>query len=153
MTCCICLTDEKIDNTITDCCKNKIHTECLINWFIFKSEFICPLCRCNTYIPINKLLEFKLSDEYEFDKETYIQNLNILINSYKNSNYTIIIYDDTVSQNDTNNNIVINDILYFRLSKRTKNILCLLIIPIFYILLFYTMSLTKNHKNNTYIDD
>jgi|688.fasta_scaffold1041262_1 hypothetical protein len=86
--CCICLDTEC--NYLTDCCKNKIHKSCLVNWFVYKAEFNCPLCRnTDTRLPINYLLNTPIVDSGLTPLEVSA-NLNKLLRSY-NLSYNITI--------------------------------------------------------------
>jgi hypothetical protein len=128
--CCICLDIEC--NYLTDCCKNKIHKSCLVNWFVYKGEFNCPLCRnIDTRLPIHDLLNTPIVD-YGLTKQEISTNLNKLLRSY-NLSYNIII---DIPQD--------NFFYYMSLNRyriRTLRIgtyrryICLLLIPIFYLLL------------------
>jgi hypothetical protein len=99
--CCVCLENSaninSLNLSITDCCDQKIHTDCLISWLICKGEFNCPLCRSeNIRVSIDDLLQFNIITS-EFlninNKEEYIKNLNILLSKIS-SHYIITIEPD-----------------------------------------------------------
>jgi hypothetical protein len=71
ISCCICLESEC--NYLTECCKNKIHKECIIQWLIYKGISDCPLCRSNnTLVPINDLL----STQYGLTTSEIVNNFH-----------------------------------------------------------------------------
>jgi hypothetical protein len=141
---CLSLTQHNI-NTVTNCCKNKIHSNCLINWCIFKCEFNCPLCRSNEiYIPLIELLQFK-SYDYILNKNI-IKNLNTLINSYKDIPYIITINNSIDNQSNTSqiSTLPLSLSLYrlpFTISIKFKQLFYLLLL--FFILFYFIQSSQK----------
>ncbi len=144
--CCICLDTEC--NYLTDCCKNKIHKSCLVNWFIYKGEFNCPLCRnTDTRLPINDLLNAPIVD-YGLTHLEVSANLNKLLKSY-NLSYNITI--DIPPQPHDNSSYLSSylssclsyvSLYYYRVRLLRFGILyriiiCLLLISLFYFLLFF----------------
>lgn len=151
--CCICLDSDC--NYLTDCCENKIHKSCIVNWFIYKGIFECPLCRSTTTrVPIHDLLTFSVKD-YAMSSKELSTHLNNLLQSYNLScHITINIpeernlfpYGCTPS--------------YYRvriLCRGVNFIHCryLLIIPLFYLILFYFISnvYIPNRNNIQYLDN
>lgn len=134
--CCVCL--ETNCDDLTDCCKNKIHRNCLINWLIYKGTFNCPLCRStNIRIPIQDLLTSQVSN-YGLTQQEISNNLNKLIKEY-NIPYNIVI---NIPEERVVNRCL-PPCVYFRYRVRLnylKHCLYLLCIPLFYIILFYLMS-------------
>jgi hypothetical protein len=152
--CCICLDIEC--NYLTDCCKNKIHKSCLVNWFVYKGEFNCPLCRnTDTRLPINDLLNAPIVD-YGLTHIEVSANLNKLLKSY-NLSYSITI--DIPPQPQDNFSCVSCVSLYcyrvriMRMGLSYRLIGCLLLISLFYFLLFFIMDNFHNSKNIEYIDN
>lgn len=144
--CCICL--ESNCDYIMICCKNKIHKECMINWFIYKGIFNCPLCRnSNIRISTKELLNTSIKN-YGLNKDDLSSNLRNLIQINKLDNHIVI--------NITDNNNNINDIytynynwLRYRILLNIKQCIILLFVPIFYILLFF---LINKHHNIKYVE-
>jgi hypothetical protein len=150
--CCICLDTEC--NYLTDCCKNKIHKSCLVNWFVYKGEFNCPLCR-NTDIRllINDLLNTPIVD-YGLTQLEVSANLNKLLRSY-NLSYNIII--DIPLQSRDNSYSCISLYCYrvrtLRFGLSYRLIMYLLLISLFYFLVFIVMYKYHTPKNIEYIDN
>lgn len=147
--CCICLDTEC--NYLTDCCKNKIHKSCLVNWFVYKGEFNCPLCRnTNTRVPINDLLNTPVVD-YGLTHLEVSTNLNKLLKSY-NLSYNITI---DIPQDNSPSCIPLYcyrvRLLSFRLSYRL--IVCLLLIFLLYFISFLIIHNAPISKNIDYIDN
>lgn len=75
-----------------NCCNNKIHKNCLLEWVIFKGILICPLCRKDpSCITVDDLLSFNGNINYN--------NLTKLVNELVSDNIEIkiISIDDTHS--------------------------------------------------------
>jgi hypothetical protein len=153
--CCICLDLEC--NFLTDCCKNKIHKNCIINWIVYKGEFNCPLCRSDTIrVPINDLLTTSIL-EYGLTSQEISSNLNKLM-KYYNTPYHITIN----IQDNTSNMFNCLSTSCFRYTVRRigcrvpitiKIILYLILIPLFYIILFTLIQNFYVVKNVQYLDD
>lgn len=151
--CCICL---DIDcNFLTDCCKNKIHKNCIINWIVYKGEFNCPLCRSNTIrVPINDLLTTPIL-EYGLTPREISSNLNKLIKFYT------MPYHITIDMPEEPNNVCYClPQVYFRYRIRRlgcriplRNLLYLFCIPLFYGILILLMQRFYVAKNVQYLDD
>ena len=92
--CSICLESDFADGLfITNCCKNRFHSCCISDWVIYKGRRICPLCNSdNMYIPIDTILNH--SRRFINDK-TVMKNVQFLINDINNSEYTIIIINNS----------------------------------------------------------
>jgi hypothetical protein len=137
--CCICFDElvnkvnDNLDNVndkvsyYLDCCKNKIHKNCLITWVLTcmstNMQIFCPLCKnVKINISIKDLLEYNIEDYsklYNIEKEILLINLNKLINSY-NTSYIInldlpeLIEDDRIIVSIFNvKTVYIFYILYF----------------------------------------
>lgn len=148
--CCICLDTEC--NYLTDCCKNKIHKSCLVNWVVYKGEFNCPLCRnTETRLPINDLLNTPIV-EYGLTNQDISKNLNKLLMSY-NLFYNITI---DIPQDDSFYCVPLN---YYRIRiplrfRTYRQCGFLLLILIVYLLLFFLMNIMYYiPKNTDYIDN
>ena len=145
--CCICLDADC--NYLTDCCKNKIHKSCIVNWFVYKGEFNCPLCRnIDVRLPINDLLNTPVVD-YGLTQLEVSANLNKLLRSYNLSyNITIDIPQDNITidipQDNVTSCIPLLPLSYYRVRTLRNTLLyrliiCVLMISIFYLLLFYSI--------------
>ena len=157
--CCICLDTENLTNLnhnihITECCKNKLHKDCLIHWFLYVGAFSCPMCRNSEYrIPLNELLYFNITTEHSNDtKVLLLKNLNNLINTY-NIPYSIVIDIPNIHSIPNNiNNLSYNISNYFtctsiriRPHRYIYNILLIIFIPIFYIMILYLLPQIHEH--------
>ena len=151
--CCICL-DSDCDY-LTDCCKNKIHKSCIVNWFIYKGVFECPLCRSTTTrVPMHDLLTISVKD-YGMSSEELSTHLNNLLQSYELS------YHITINMPDERNRFSCGCIpSYYRVrrlrgSVNFRHCGYLLIIPLFYLILFYFMNkfYIPNRNNIQYLDN
>jgi hypothetical protein len=141
--CCICLDTEC--NYLTDCCKNKIHKSCLVNWFVYKGEFNCPLCRnTDTRLPINDLLNAPIVD-YGLTHLEVSANLNKLLRSYNLS------YNITIDIPPDNSSCLSYVSLYYyrfrllRFGLSYRLIVCLLLISLlislFYFIILFSIML------------
>ena len=146
--CCICLQNtEKF--TYTSCCKNYIHKSCILTWIIYNCKIECCLCRSNKIQISEDIISYNINNiqEYNINKNTFINNLNKIINEL-NGNDSIIIHINDNDDNDDNNddnddNISTGCCLYFNNRRNLKDLLSLFLIPIFYILLFYIIPNTN----------
>ena len=145
--CCICL--ESGCTFLTDCCKNKMHTKCIVNWLVYKGEFNCPLCRSITMrVPLNDLLTTPIL-EYGLKSYEISNNMNKLLRNY-DTQYHIVI--DIPEERSTC--VYCFPGRYFRYYRfrnlgcglTLKNILYLLCIPLFYGILFALMQNFLVHK-------
>lgn len=84
--CCICLYELTNELILTSCCKNELHQNCLIEYILYSGYFTCPLCRQQTNISINKLLNFNIKDS-KLNKTILVRNLEKLTNVYNRTNY------------------------------------------------------------------
>jgi hypothetical protein len=153
--CCICLENEC--TYLTECCKNKIHKQCIIQWLIYKGIFNCPLCRSKDIrVPINDLLTTQYGD-YGLTSSEIVLNLNKLLTSYNTPYHiTIDIPDQRYSQYSCSSCFTLTRYTRYRLrgiSLNCKTILCLLCIPLFYGLLFFLMNNYYIPKKIEYVDD
>jgi hypothetical protein len=150
--CCICL--ESGCTFLTDCCKNKMHTKCIINWLVYKGEFNCPLCRSTTMrVPLNDLLTTPIL-EYGLQSSEISNNMNNLLRSY-NTQYHIII--DIPDTRNTCMYCFPRSYLRYRIRNLScgltlKHILYLLCIPLFYGILFTLMNNFYIAKNQQYVE-
>jgi hypothetical protein len=137
--CCICL--DLGCNYLTDCCRNKIHKACVINWFIYNGEFNCPLCRSTTTrVPLQDLLTIHIRD-YGMTHIELSKNINNLLESYK------LPYHVTINIPQEHSCILPRYTVRPSCCTLTcKNMLYLLAIPVFYVLLFFLM--TEYYKPN-----
>jgi hypothetical protein len=81
-TCCICLDylDKNDSLFITNCCKNKLHKCCVSTWFLYKADFICPLCNSKKIrMNITEIKTYK-----KFLTPNYITNITKLEQLYHN---------------------------------------------------------------------
>lgn len=154
--CCICLDNEC--TYLTDCCKNKIHKICIIQWLIYKGEFNCPLCRSTDIrVPINDLLNTQC-ENYGITESEIVTNLNNLLKSYKTP-YDIII--NIPQQSYTSCIPQVGCLPYSRcmiyrirsISLNCKMVLCLLCIPLFYLILFFLMNNYYIPEKIEYVED
>lgn len=150
--CCICLESEC--TFLTDCCKNKMHTKCIINWLVYKGEFNCPLCRSDTMrVPLNDLLTTPIL-EYGLKSSEISNNMNKLLRSY-NTQYHIVI--DIPEERNTCLYCLPRRYLRYRVRRLVcgvtlKNILYILCIPLFYAILFVLMQNFYLAKNRQYVE-
>ena len=150
--CCICLDTDC--NYLTDCCKNKIHKSCIVNWFVYKGEFNCPLCRnIDVRVPINDLLNTPVVD-YGLTSLEVSANLNKLLRSYNLSyNITIDIPQESHDNSISCIQLYCYRIRTLRIGLSYRLVTCLLFISIFYFILFSIMDKYHIPKNIDYIDN
>lgn len=131
--CCICL--DNFCDIKTSCCKNSIHKTCLINWFIYRGQFICPLCRNeNIRVNIDEILYCQGINQYKLSHDTLTNNFNKLVNSYNLPYQIIIDIPEEYSSTHSMRGLCISR--YIRYRYRYRICSYLLLIPIFYLLLF-----------------
>jgi hypothetical protein len=120
--CCICIDiietkNCKVEDNIEDsveikevaplyflnCCNNKIHKSCLLEWVMCKGLISCPLCRSDpSCIKIDDLLTFTGYIDYN--------HLNFIVNKLVGNNFYVKIISNeeialnTESRNDVNRN-------------------------------------------------
>lgn len=84
--CCICLDETESDIIILDCCHQKIHKKCFIDWILFRGlGFNCPICRKNItslkeIITLNDIFD-NISLDIPINK-TKIENANSIIHQH-----------------------------------------------------------------------
>ena len=154
--CCICLDTEILNDNIhiSECCKNKLHKDCLIHWFLYVGAFSCPMCRNTDYrIPINELLHFNITTEHSNDtKSLLLKNLNTLVKTYdiipigSQGVYTITI-DVPVPINESSSYFTCT-LIRIRPRRYIYNILLLIFLPIFYIIILYLLPHAKLGKSS-----
>lgn len=151
--CCICL--ESNCNFLTDCCKNKIHKECIVNWIVYKGTFSCPLCRNETMrIPLNDLLTTPVL-EYGLTRSQITTNMNSLLRSYNNLPYHIII---NIPEEEARccclprYSLFRYRFRYVTCGLTTRNIMYLLCIPLFYGILFLLIQNFYVVKHGQYVE-
>ena len=151
--CCICL-DELCEYN-TNCCRNPIHKSCLINWFLYKGEFSCPMCR-NEKIRVNleDILHYKSNCELNIDESTLIKNINNLVNSY-NIEYRITIDLPNQTSYPYNSYLLRYRCIYSSLScsvcfpnRALRHCSYLLLIPVMYFIMFILFQYVNLHKTD-----
>lgn len=152
--CCICL--ESSCDFLTDCCKNKIHKSCIVNWIVYKGVFSCPLCRSETMrIPLNDLLTTPVL-EYGLTSREITHNINTLLQGYSIP-YSVVI--DIPEERSTCHyclppyRFMRYRVRYLTCGLTFKHFLYILCIPIFYIVLFCLINNFYISKNIQYLDD
>jgi hypothetical protein len=116
--CCICFEELKIKegcSTVVDCCNQRIHTDCLISWFIFKGKVSCPLCRdkckCITVndiiMHLNKIK--KNSNIYPTALSFNYPKINSLINDLDLPFIITIVDTNTDTESETDTEILVID--------------------------------------------
>lgn len=157
--CCICLENiEKFNqgnHHTTICCKNYIHKSCILTWIIYNGKIECCLCRSDKIeVSIDDIISYDINNikEYNINKDTFIDNLNQIINQL-NGNDSIIIHINDIDDNASILTIQSNNRFLNR--RKFKDLLTLILIPIFYLILFYILPYAKynNDSNYNYIDD
>lgn len=137
--CCICLEQIEKCNEPTICCKNYIHKSCILTWIIYNCKIECCLCRSNKIqILVEDIISYDINNikEYNIDKNTFISNLNEIINELNGNNSIII----QINEVDDNRSILtIHSNTGFLRRKRFKDLLTLILIPLFYIILFFIL--------------
>jgi len=139
--CCICLENIEKFNHTTICCKNYIHKSCILTWIIYNCKIECCLCRSGKIeVSIEDIINYDINNikEYNINKDTFIDNLNQIINEL-NGNDSIIIQINEIGDNNSILTIQSNNIF---LNKKFKDLLTLILIPIFYLILFYILPYT-----------
>lgn len=147
--CCICLEQIQIFNKPTNCCKNYIHKSCILTWIIYNCKIECCLCRSDKIeVLVEDIISYDINNikEYNINKDTFINNLNQIINEL-NGNDSIIIQINEV--NDNASILTIHSTTFLH-RRKFKDLLTLILIPIFYLILFYIL---PYQKNNDYIDN
>lgn len=136
--CCICLDETNIKYEKTICCNNYIHKSCFLTWLIYNGDFCCCLCRQKPKISIDEIMNYDINNTKTFniDKQIFIQNLNNIVNE---SISFIVNISENTSEN-TNENLCMCTNIKF------KKYLTILLIPVFYIILFYLLPLQYQQK-------
>ena len=155
--CYVCL--EELCEFKTNCCRNEIHKGCLINWFLYKGSFTCPICRSeNIRVNIDDILHYKSNAELDIDDKILIKNLNNLVNSY-NLDYIITIELPNNNVYPYNAYILRYRCLYSSVnccscfpSRVLKYFMYLLTIPLFYIILIILLNYGSLNKTTHMID-
>jgi hypothetical protein len=83
--CCICLSSLNCLNGsvfTTNCCKKQIHKSCISTWFLYKADFICPLCNSEKVRMTLKEIK-KYKDNLSMTPTIYILNIEQLEEKYK----------------------------------------------------------------------
>ena len=138
--CCICLENIEKFNHTTVCCKNYIHKFCLLTWIIYNCKIECCLCRSDKInILVEDLISYNINDikEYNINKDTFINNLNQIINDLTKNDSIII----QINENNDNASILTIQSNNGFLRRKFKDLLTLILIPIFYIILFFILPL------------
>jgi hypothetical protein len=145
--CCICLEQiEKFNqgNHTTVCCKNYIHKSCILTWIIYNCKIECCLCRSNKiHILVEDIISYDINNikEYNINKDTFISNLNQIINELS-GNESIIIQINEVDDDI----LTIHSNSGFLRRKKFKDLLTLILIPVFYIILFFILPYIQKTK-------
>jgi len=140
--CCICLEQIQIFNKPTKCCRNYIHKSCILTWIIYNCKIECCLCRSDKIeVLVEDIISYDINNikEYNINKDTFINNLNQIINQL-NGNDSIIIQINEVNDNAS---ILTIHSTTFLLRKKFKDLLTLILIPIFYLILCYIIPYQK----------
>jgi hypothetical protein len=137
-TCCICLNTNPDDiNFVTSCCKNKIHSCCIISWFIHKGEIDCPLCRSNCIdVTIDDIITFDLNSSNLLlieNKSLYINNLNKILSTLS-GHYVINVTDQRL----------LSDEQHAPPSRMSKKYIKFIVYFVLYILLVYIIMFFQN---------
>ena len=132
--CCICLnTNAETEHFVTSCCKNKIHSNCIIQWFIHKGEIDCPLCRSkNIDVKIDDILKFDMHSSNFLlieNKDIYLRNLNKIL-SVLSGHYVINVIEESENESE---NVIENVIEIEQNHPKAKYIVYILM----YSLLFF----------------
>jgi hypothetical protein len=156
--CCICL--DELCEFKTNCCRNQIHKSCLINWFLYKGAFTCPICRSEKIrVNLEDILHYKSNSELDLNDTTLMTNINTLVNSY-NLEYRITI--DLPNQTSYPYNSYLRyccycypSITYFRLFYRTRILSYVFFIPFIYfvcLILYNYLHLDKGTRVNAVLN-
>lgn len=133
----------KISHHTTICCKNYIHKSCILTCIIYNGKIECCLCRSDKIeISIEDIINYDINNikEYNINKDTFIDNLNQIINQL-NGNDSIIIHINDIDDNASILTIQSNNRFLNR--RKFKDVLTLILIPIFYLILFYILPYQK----------
>lgn len=156
--CCICfesidnIDNDNIDNIgnccFTNCCNNKIHKYCLIQWFVSKEYFTCPLCNNNNIrVPLYDLLSYLhwYSPRDTTNKKIVVDKLNKLI---QKSDYfdNLVIKVEYNSNPNFQNMEIENQVI----TRYKPNYLYSCILAIFtFLLVFMTFNFILNNFSNS----
>lgn len=105
--CFVCLdTDEFESILILDCCKQKIHEKCLVNWILSKPNYHCAVCKVKIVdlsksIPFNKFLTF-LNIRLQQQDIQKDKIRDILINLYRSEPLVDVFLNDIDKTSDDN---------------------------------------------------
>jgi len=125
----------------------------MLTWIIYNRKIECCLCRSNKFkFSIEDITSYNIDniEKYNINKNTFANNLNEILNEILNDNVCIIQINDNDSVNESTTTIESNQFLR---KRKLKNLLILILIPIFYIILYFIIPYVKNNDDtNNYID-